>query len=400
MAKILVKNEKVIFQNKINDYLRKSTEDYSRYFEGRPTFVTYYHKNDIRSSYEGTLDHAIEIIGELSGVRYNKIENFPLYNLPQLDLNLDETEFGLNTEMNGEGVVSPKVGMEPLVDDYFILDGLPERYLFRVTKVEQDKFSGKQFHKIAFNLEFFEEEKIEQQVVETYIAGYDDFDGMLTKADKLILEELNLITENLQDYAIKYFYNEQLNFFFMRLNDNKSFYDAYWTKFSKENRLFIRPEMKSSINNIYLEELDITQGTQTIIFDSGYKHTIFYYILNKNPDLYKFNSMYIMTNTNQANELSYEGLNYLIGMHAENREFKYFKDDFKSRVLENNLYPATDENSIENFIIKFMNNKIDKNNISEEASLIDLNYDLKTFMAIPLILKIIDEIRNKLIINN
>jgi len=92
MAKLTPYSEKQIFQQKIEDYLKKSTEDYSRFFDGRSTFVTYYAKNNVASYHESTLDSAIEMIGSHSPIRYNRIENFILYQFPNLDLNVIEDE--------------------------------------------------------------------------------------------------------------------------------------------------------------------------------------------------------------------------------------------------------------------------------------------------------------------
>ena len=177
MAKLTPYTEKEIFENKIEDYLKKATIDYSRFFDGRSTFVTYYSRNNISSLYENTLDSAVEIIGSHSPIKYNKIENFVLYQFPNLDLNIDESDMGLITEIDGEAIVPPDTNIEPLVDDYFYLDGLPEKFLFRVNKVSPDKISGNQFYKIEFHLEFYDIDSIEKQVLNTYIKDFDNLNN-------------------------------------------------------------------------------------------------------------------------------------------------------------------------------------------------------------------------------
>jgi hypothetical protein len=399
MAKLIPRNESTIFQNKIADYLKKSTEEYSKFFEGRATFVTLFSKNMISSFHESTLDNSVELIGQESTIRYNKYQNFPLWQFPTLDLNLDEGEMGLNTEINGECVILPESKLEPLVDDYFYLDGLPEHYLFRINKVNYDKISGKQYYKIEFTLEFYDMESVDKQVVDVFIGDYNQFTGFIKKTDYEILQEIDSFIETISDFGKKYFYNTGLNYFYFSSN-NLKFYDPSWTKFCIKNNIWKNDDVKKSLEDLYLNEIDLGDD-YTPLIDSYYNNTIFKFFEDSSRISLLSKLNYTLTgNPKITNELYYEQeQNGIILYLNDSSKTSIFDEDFLEKLTNKELYEDTETYCFENLLINYYDSKITKENII--ANIEEINYesnDFKTFIFIPFILKILKEIRNNLLI--
>jgi len=399
MAKLTPYTEKEIFENKIEDYLKKATIDYSRFFDGRSTFVTYYSRNNISSLYENTLDSAVEIIGSHSPIKYNKIENFVLYQFPNLDLNIDESDMGLITEIDGEAIVPPDTNIEPLVDDYFYLDGLPEKFLFRVNKVSPDKISGNQFYKIEFHLEFYDIDSIEKQVLNTYIKDFDNLNnGILLKSDQLILTDLGYWHNTIIDFAIENFFYEPLNYFYFS-NFGLKFYDPLWTMFAIKFNLFIRMNQKEILNSLFLRQIDLGKQFNKIDSKIYYKQSIFNFFETLTCPEKITNLNYIFTgNPKRTNELFYEGENNGIILHIDDNTQNYiFDNNFKTKLINKELYDNNNLYGFENLFINYYNDKINKNNFISYLENLDFDINFKTFISIPLILKILKDLKNKIL---
>ena len=142
---------------------------YVAFLESRPTFTTYYHINRIQSETDKGLKMPEKLSGALSPIRYNKLLNFPLYGIEQIQLQLEEDEEGLNSDYSGEAIILPNT-IHPSVDDYFIIDYLDKKYMFRITMYSYDTIKSNNFYKIEFTLhtvdiDFFNQS--EKQVVRT-----------------------------------------------------------------------------------------------------------------------------------------------------------------------------------------------------------------------------------------
>ena len=158
---------------------------YSIFLESRPTFTTYYHVNKIRSKTDRGLKMPERLNGVMSPIRYNKLINFPLYGIEQIQLQLEEEDEGLTSDYNGEAIILPNT-IHPTVDDYFIITYLEKPYMFRITKYEYDTIKSNNYYKVEFTLQsvdvsFFRD--IERQVVKVY---YTQFENIGTD-DKVFL---------------------------------------------------------------------------------------------------------------------------------------------------------------------------------------------------------------------
>jgi hypothetical protein len=143
--------------------------------------------------------------GVLSPIRYNKLLNFPLYGIEQIQLQLDEDEEGLTSDYQSEAIILPNT-IHPSVDDYFIINYLEKKYMFRITKYEYDTIKSNNYYKVEFSLQsvdvsFFND--IERQVVKTY---YTQFDNIGTDDKVFLTAEGVMIGEKIKKLYAKLSY--------------------------------------------------------------------------------------------------------------------------------------------------------------------------------------------------
>lgn len=208
--------EKKVINQYVETYL-DSTDKYSKYFEGTPTFTTYYSKDNTKSTEDIGLGGAIEIVGLESPIRYNKIENFPIYDIEEIQPSLEiDDELGIKTEMESTALVLPNT-IKPLPDDLLIISYNSIPKIFRVTNVETGNFSNKVYYKITFFITSYDPSMIDKnQLSDEYDVVLENLGSnnklVIPKKDALLLDDIEREIEKMSERYIKYFYNKNLNF--------------------------------------------------------------------------------------------------------------------------------------------------------------------------------------------
>jgi len=111
MARLV--EQKIIHEN-ILRHLQNTYSYQSKRLQGTPIFVTYYNKNVSASEQDQPLETVKDLLGYESPIKYNKINDFPLYLASESNPTIDIDEaFGLNTESTGEAVILPNT-IKPL----------------------------------------------------------------------------------------------------------------------------------------------------------------------------------------------------------------------------------------------------------------------------------------------
>ena len=169
---------------------------YSIFLESKPTFTTYYHVNKIRSRTDKGLKMPEKLNGALSPIRYNKLIGFPLYGIEQIQLQLEEEDEGLTSDYSGEALILPNT-IHPTPDDYFIINYLEKKYMFRITNYAYDTIKSNNYYKIEYtiqsvDIDFFND--IERQVVKTY---YTQFENIGTDDKVFLTEEAKLDSDKI-----------------------------------------------------------------------------------------------------------------------------------------------------------------------------------------------------------
>lgn len=236
---------------------------------GTPMFVTYYNIDDTTSTTDRgnfTIDQAL---GPNSPLRYNKIENFPVYGLKDLIPSIDELEGNLlDLTIDGEVVILPNT-IKPSAYDYIVYHYLDDIIIFTVTSFEFSSIKNNNYYKLSISLKDLHnheyQDNLDNQTIHNYIAKLDN----IGTQDRVILEsqiniEINQI-QKVRDHLIEYyldnFYDERYNCLILRnelLTKDFSIYDPFLTKFIINNNILDTPyKFIHLVNFDYRKDVDI-----------------------------------------------------------------------------------------------------------------------------------------------
>ena len=264
---------------------------YYLFSDKKGSVSTYYNLNTTMTTLdEATRSNYGEISAE-SPLRFNKIIGFLLFGITQMNPNLDIGEFGLETsDIVGEAYVLPKT-IVPYPGDYFYLDQLENKYLFKVTAVNPNTLdTGSIMYKINYTLIASDGSlDIEPQVVKTFRFSTENIGsnfGCLIEEEKYnTAERMEELLTMLKDFYISLFYDAKVQTF-TYYNGGDAYnnypsggsraackgclgfkaYDPYLIEFMMQNNL-----LKGSTQYIYIQQ----QMYLPMTFPVDYARTIF-----------------------------------------------------------------------------------------------------------------------------
>lgn len=250
-------NEEKYIEDNIFKFENRLNSQVTRFLDKSPTFTTYYHINVNDSTVDDGFRDIESLVGDHSPLRFQKIENFPMYGLEQIVLDIQESEEGLNTNYSSECIILPNT-IKPLQNDFFMIKHVKGSFIFRVIEVQYDTIRPDNFYKVIFKFEWLDDgkvESIEKQVKEKYTCILQNIG---TENNCLIEEEyftqLSKIDEMFDDMVRTYkaiFYNDRYNCFLGELPGGQKIYDPFQTVFFNEHKLLNK---KSDYSTIYLTE--------------------------------------------------------------------------------------------------------------------------------------------------
>ena len=223
---------------------------YYLFNDRKATPVNYYNINITRS----TLDNALKIpyanLGQDSPLRFNLITDFYLYGLTRMTLNLGNNDYGIEAdEITGEAIVLPDT-IKPYPGDFFSIDYINSKYLFRVTSVTSDTFeNGGNYWRIEYKFEYKDDSRLLPLVVEEFqfVSGNigTNFSSVLLKTKWDVCKILDDTAVALKKYFKALYYNNKVQTFtFVYLypvcqtNMNSTFfYDPYMMEFIIKNKI-------------------------------------------------------------------------------------------------------------------------------------------------------------------
>jgi hypothetical protein len=267
-----IQDEKFLNDN-IFLYEDRIGSQYSIFFDNKnPTFVTYYHINNINSITDTGLLNVENIIGPDSPIRFQKINNFPLYGIENIKPELGEEEEGLTTSFDGEAIVLPNT-IKPLPHDFFTINYLDDTFVFMITEISYDTIKSNNFYSVNYTIRAGDAIKlIEKQVLEKYNCIYHNIgtdDKCLIRSDEYEkLHELIKVCNELKDRYLTMFYNKKFNSFLYETGYGTFIYDKYLSHFINENEVFKKP---NSYDTLYLNNEDYSNSFITEYEDSIFK---------------------------------------------------------------------------------------------------------------------------------
>lgn len=391
--------------NLVSSQQERLSNPYYKFIDRKPTVVTYWNLNDKKTTLDEGTRNSYAQLGSKSSLRYNKVNNFVLYGLPTFPVNMQLSEYGIESNpIEAEALILPKT-IIPFNDDYFIIPYLKNPYIFRVNNVTIDTLeNGSNFYIIQCHLDNtiddYKEFLNSINFVKTFNFKIENIGTnktpILTDTDSEIITVLEEIYNTFRNYYIDLFYRPNIQTFVYGYLD-MYIYDPYIIEFIIRNNLFSLEDDKY----MYIYQAVHKPSTFSIEYDK----TIFRNIENRNSQLYT-NSCYpvpvhdpnslLMCRMEDYHELS-------INLHhSHNDPINWLQNKLFDRIVENHIYNEEDEKDpklYRNIIINFMN--INDNFIINDLQInsllnIELKYCKDLFYEIPILMYIIQWYINKL----
>ena len=209
--------EKKTLNNYFDGYL-DTTERYSKWLQGSPTFVTYYSINLEQSTQDQGLNNVMEVVGGESPVKYNKIEDFPIYLDADMNFNTNlEEDAGFDSESEGTAIILPGT-IVPQNDDLIVFEILEHKHVYRISNVEYSNTSIRKFYKITFFISPFDVETLDtRQVKDEYSVIYNNIgteaDPVIPKKEFTFLDDIDKVLDYLSERYIRFYYDKKINAF-------------------------------------------------------------------------------------------------------------------------------------------------------------------------------------------
>ncbi len=292
MARLINVEKSKYINSNISIYSKNKIGQYSKFLSKNPIFVTYYHINkQMTRSDVGTGGIESEL-GKTSPIRFNKIETFPVYNLPELkpDITFDETGFDIDIELSDITILPNTI--KPYPGDYMLVS-IPnsQDVLLRVNNINYNTIQSNDFYLVDLDIKQIDADLSEfikpGQIVDTYQTIFENIgtqDRCFIRVDDI--EKLNAIVKTLnqlKDFYKDTFYNVECNSFVL--------YNNYPCECQNETWLY-DPFLETFINrsNIYYEENNEAALVLTpndilpLNFDYQFSRTLWYAVLNRTTD--------------------------------------------------------------------------------------------------------------------
>ena len=371
------------------------------YGDRKPTIVTYYNINHNASTLDKGSSTLYDDIGQNSSLRFNKIENFHLYGIEKINVNLDIGEYGLESPIEGEALILPNT-IVPVPGDMFIINHVIDKpYLFMVTGIGIDTlYTGANFYKISYKLTRTDMDALTSletvQTIKrfTYKAGNvgTTLTPLIESNQAELIDKIEDNIDTLLNYYMNLFYKNSVQNFILEYQ-HMYLYDPYLIEFMIRNKLFAL-----SGNNYFHVEQAVYIGDT---FALEYDHTIFKDIEIKKSNM-RLNSVYPVP-VDDPNSLlvdrleSYYKLSNKVMYKDYDNPINWLDMDLLDRVINNELYDEDSNLYYRNLLILYMNNKefdiTDK--IMNSIMDIEFNYTKELFYMIPILVFILKSYVNK-----
>lgn len=427
MAKIInVEKSKYLNEN-IEIYSSNKVGQYSKFLEKNPLFVTWLHINSAESRSDVGTGGVNSDIGPNSPIRFNKINELPVYNIPELKPDVDYAENGYDINIDISDCVLLPNTIKPSIGDYLIIS-LPKsvELAFRVNSFNYNTIQSNDFYQFSADLKYTGEElinKFKGQIVQEYETifeniGTDDKCFVLTKDVEKIQSIGKLFLEMRESY-IANFFDKETGTFVCRNNPEDHtdswLYDKYVEKFIMESEVYYT---ENDEHSIILSCADL----KTYETEQLFKQTLLYAVLNRTIDYLAPNPYYYQVDIQKPlSPFKIYGIyckgvnlvmtkNELIPGHSEMIDegfgFEYFSHDLIHLLLgiddetENNIeenetiddeideQPSKELTYLEELVYSYLTNQmteIDKSKLIKYTLQVD-NY---TYRMIPIVMFVI-----------
>lgn len=262
---------------------------FSKFLNKNPLFVTYYVVNQAQSRTDSGTGAAYEEIGSNSPIRYNKVLQLPVFNIPELRPDVVNDEGGYDIEMDLTDLAFISGTIRPKPGDYMKID-IPrvKPLLYRCNAYRHNTIQSNDYYQADFDLIDINQDylvKIEHQVEEVYTCKFENIGTnqkvLVTEAEQHELDDLQAIIDDLIQFYNDAFYNSDVDGFALYSGNppyNTQWYvDNYLTRFINESQIFVNENSDVTTVLPYLELLPLN-------FDILYRRTVWYAVLKRSNE--------------------------------------------------------------------------------------------------------------------
>lgn len=382
---------------------RLQNNPYYLFIDKKPTVVTYWNINDKHSTLDQGDKEVYHQTGENTPLRYNKINNFQIYGIERIMVDIQRGEYGPESPIEGEAIILPNT-IIPCPDDYFMITYLKDNtLLFRVNSATPDTLeSGANFYKIKYNAETSSELSKGFLDNKLLVNEFDYRPGnigtnlstLIVTSDAALLDRIQSLYNMLKSFYLELFYKGNIQTFIYGYL-GMFIYDAYLIEF------LIRTGIFSEEGNKYLYISQAVHKPDT--FSIEYSRSIFKDVEDVNPKMH-LNSCYPVP-VHDPNSLLVDRMEdyWELSINLRNKcnePINWLDMDLFDRIEKNLPYEDDKKNFYRNIIIKFMNKTSDTFDLNiediESAEEMDYYFCKDLYYEIPLLLYAIREYMNGL----
>ena len=355
----LIFDEKTLLNQNIFKFENRLKANTSRFMSEAATLVTYYQLHDNRITVDRGFQSIDKLFGKQSPLRFNKIKDFPMYGLQQMNPSNDDSTQIEDIHVEGECIILPST-IVPNPNDFFTLNHLRMKALFRVMEVQFDSMKVNGFYKIKYQLYASSDETLmalEKQTINTFIT---ELNALGTELNPIIQEDDFILRSKIKQMVNKIIYSYRSLFYetnhncFLYLDPETRFkwFDLCGNEFIAKHNLM---NIENSSNVIVLSD-----KLQDQKFPLYYNMSIYNWLELHAPlsflQPFYFNLCYASNYSGSSFELWGEDSTYVITPCKSNKEWinnngsSYF-DSKQLKAFNSNIEPTNDfEKIIYNYI--------------------------------------------------
>ena len=388
---------------------------YYMWNDKKPTMVTYYHINAEQSSLDESSGMNYSDLGPNCPFRYNEIENFVLYGIDKIALQLQAGEFGVESdEITGDAIVLPGT-IVPYPSDYFIINHAKDSWLFRVNDVNKDTlYDGSNIWKLSYRLEHIDDSHLQDLVVEDYKMIVNNvgtkYTPILRSSSYDMVDSLDHICTTLKQYFVSLYYNERVQTFIFTHYLEDHFYDPYMIEFIIRNKIL---ENGSHDEYIYVEHKIATIKT----FALDYNRTFFKAVEDR--DIKAIQTAKTDSTADYIDEFGsifaartdpYFRMNYFVPTmdpapqpYVFHNVIECFPKELIPKIVNNDLYTKAEINQkpefgLRNIIIKHFNHTSFDQSDFDNLEKYDFSDSKDSFYMIPMIIYAFESFEQRLMV--
>lgn len=235
------------FEERIHSHMNK-------YVENGAMLVTYFSQNEEESTVDRGLNDIDHVFGKHSPLRYNQIENFPVYGFGAAKPESDDSKQIEDITSEGTCIIVPST-VVPKPYDFFMIKHLKMLALYQVNKVDFDTMKVDGFYQITYSLYSTSAEDINKLKGQVTEVDHTDLNAIGSRRNPIIKEDDfvlrgridNMVNKMIESYRAL-FYNSRHNCFLYRDQDTGlDYFDMCGNEFMAKHSLMNYPNAANVI---------------------------------------------------------------------------------------------------------------------------------------------------------